>query len=58
MLNNPQVDVSVAEFNSQKIVISGSFSNVGTVPVMTVPQTLLIVNANPFGEKGLRSLEI
>ncbi len=58
VLNNPQVDVSVAEFNSQKIVISGSFSNVGTVPVTTVPQTLseVIANANPFGEKGLRSL--
>ncbi len=58
VLNNPQVDVSVAEFNSQKIVISGSFSKVGTVPVTTVPQTLseVIANANPFGEKGLRSL--
>lgn len=58
VLNNPQVDVSVAEFNSQKIVISGSFSNVGTVPVTTVPQTLseVIANANPFGGKGLRSL--
>ena len=58
VLNNPQVDVSVSEFNSQKIVISGSFSNVGTVPVTTVPQTLseVIANANPFGEGGLRSL--
>ncbi len=58
VLNNPQVDVSVSEFKSQKIVISGSFSNVGTVPVTTVPQTLseVIANANPFGQNGLRSL--
>jgi polysaccharide export outer membrane protein len=58
VLNNPQVDVSVSEFNSQKIVISGSFSNVGTVPVTSVPQTLseVIANANPFSMNGLRSL--
>ncbi len=57
VLNNPQVDVSVAEFNSQKIIISGSFSNAGTVPVTTVPKTLseVIANANPYGENGLRS---
>ena len=29
VLNNPQVDVSVTEFNSQKIIVSGSFENVG-----------------------------
>lgn len=58
VLNNPQVDVSVSEFNSQKIVISGSFSKVGTVPVTTVPQTLseVIANANPFGENGRKSI--
>ena len=52
VLNNPQVDVSVSEFKSQKIIVSGSFANVGTVPVTTVPQTLteVIANANPFGE--------
>ena len=57
VLNNPQVDVSVAEFNSQKIIISGSFSNAGTVPITTVPKTLseVIANANPYGENGLRS---
>lgn len=57
VLNNPQVDVSVAEFNSQKIIVSGSFSNAGTVPVTTVPKTLseVIANANPYGENGLRS---
>ena len=54
VLNNPQVDVSIAEFKSQKIIVSGSFSNVGSVPVTTVPKTLteVIANANPFGENG------
>ena len=54
VLNNPQVDVSVAKFNSQKIVLSGSFENVGTIPVTTVPVTLseAMANANPFGSQG------
>lgn len=58
VLNNPQIDVSVSEFNSQKIVLSGSFSNAGTIPVTTVPVTLneVISNGNPFGENGQRSL--
>ncbi len=58
VLNNPQVDVSIAKFNSQKIIVSGSFSNVGSVPVTTVPVTLseVIANANPFGERGQRPL--
>ena len=58
VLNNPQVDVSVTEFNSQKIIISGSFNNVGSVPVTSVPVTLseVISNANPFGTNGLRPL--
>ena len=58
VLNNPQVDVSVAKFNSQKIIVSGSFAYVGSVPVTTVPVTLseVIANANPFGERGQRPL--
>ena len=58
VLNNPQVDVSVAEFNSQKIVFSGSFSNSGSFPVTAVPITLTegISNANPYGENGQRPL--
>tara|TARA_B100000212_G_scaffold291835_2_gene233633 strand:+ start:4830 stop:5969 length:1140 start_codon:yes stop_codon:yes gene_type:complete len=58
VLNNPQVDVSVAEFNSQKIIVSGSFEKVGSVPITTVPQTLteVIANANPFGDNGVRPL--
>ena len=58
VLNNPQVDVSVAEFKSQKIVVSGSFSKVGTIPITSVPQTLseVIANANPFGSAGMEPL--
>lgn len=58
VLNNPQVDVSVAEFNSQKVVVSGNFEFVGNVQITTVPKTLneVIANANPFGENGQRSL--
>lgn len=58
VLNNPQVDVSVADFKSQKIILSGNFSNNGTIPVTSVPMTLseVLANANPFGEAGMRSL--
>jgi len=58
VLNSPQVDVSVADFKSQRVIVSGSFENVGSVPVTSVPQTLteVIANANPFGENGARPL--
>ena len=58
VLNNPQVDVSVSEFNSKKAIISGSFSKVGTLPITSVPQTLgeVIANANPFGINGIEPL--
>ncbi len=59
VLNNPQVDVSVSEFNSKKITVSGLFQNPGTYPITTVPMTLsqLVSNANGFfanvsGDKG------
>ena len=54
VLNNPQVDVSVSEFNSQRIVVSGNFNNVGTVPITINPVTLneVVANANPFGVGG------
>ena len=53
VLNNPQVDVSVSEFNSKKVTVSGSFENPGTYPITTVPITLsqLISNANGFSTK-------
>lgn len=58
VLNNPQIDVSVTEFKSQKIIISGNFRNSGTVPVTSVPVTLteIIANANPTGENGQKPL--
>ena len=51
VLNNPQVDVSVTEFNSKKVVVSGLFENPGTYPITTVPMTLshIMANANGFG---------
>ncbi len=59
VLNNPQVDVSVSEFNSKKITVSGNFQKPGTYSITTVPMTLsqVISNANGFftnvlGDKG------
>ena len=58
VLNNPQVDVSVSEFNSKKIIVSGNFENVGSYPITTIPMTLteIIAKANPFGENGQQPL--
>ena len=58
VLNNPQIDVSVTEFKSQKIIVSGNFRSSGTVPVTSVPVTLTeaIANADPYGENGQRPL--
>lgn len=54
VLNNPQVDVSVSEFNSKKVVVSGNFEKVGTYPITSIPMTLneLVASANPYGENG------
>ena len=58
VLNNPQVDVSVSEFKSKKIVVSGNFANVGAFPITTVPQTLseTVATANPYGMNGQEPL--
>ncbi len=57
VLNNPQVDVSVSEFNSKKVTVSGSFKNPGTYPITTVPITLsqIVSNANGFNTDSLRA---
>ena len=53
VLNNPQVDVSVSEFNSKKITVSGLFENPGTYSITSVPTTLsqVMSNANGFEAK-------
>lgn len=40
-IEDPQVDVSVAAFNSQKVFVSGSVVNPSTLPVTNVPLSLL-----------------
>ena len=57
VLNNPQVDVSVSEFNSKKVTVSGSFEKPGTYPITTVPITLsqIISNANGYNSQSQRT---
>lgn len=54
VLNNPQVDVSISEFNSKKVTVSGYFGNPGTYPITTVPMSLsqVMANANGFNTEG------
>ena len=60
VLNNPQVDVSVSEFNSKKVTVSGSFSNPGTYPITTVPMTLsqIVSNANAFNPQSNKPVDL
>ncbi len=57
VLNRPQVDVTVSEFNSQKVVVAGKFYNSGTIPITVNPMTLneVIANANPFNMNSEQS---
>lgn len=41
VINQPQVDVRVADFRSQKVFVSGAVNQPGTLPLTTVPLTLL-----------------
>ncbi|OSI13306.1 polysaccharide export protein [Neisseria canis] len=40
-IKNPQVEVNVAEFRSQRVSISGSVRQAGQLPITNVPMTLL-----------------
>ena len=50
VLRNPQIDISITEYNSQKIIVSGVFESPGSYSVETVPKTLaqVVSSANPF----------
>lgn len=54
VLNDPQVDVSVTEYNSQKAILSGMFSNPGPQALKTVPVTLgeIVSKGNPYFQKN------
>ncbi|MDX5976259.1 polysaccharide export protein [Vreelandella alkaliphila] len=41
VINEPQVEVGIAAFNSQKVYISGAVENPGTLPLTIVPMTIL-----------------
>lgn len=41
VINEPQVEVGIAAFNSQKVYISGAVANPGTLPLTIVPMTIL-----------------
>lgn len=41
VINDPQVEVGIAAFNSQKVYISGAVANPGTLPLTIVPMTVL-----------------
>jgi polysaccharide export outer membrane protein len=41
VIKNPQIDVRVASFNSQKVYVSGSVMQPGIIPITTTPLTLI-----------------
>jgi polysaccharide biosynthesis/export protein len=49
VIRNPQVDVSVFRFRSQRIVVSGEVRTPGTVPITDVPPTLAEIISSAGG---------
>ncbi|MDN7131503.1 polysaccharide export protein [Halomonas sp. MC140] len=54
MIQEPQVDVNIAAFRSQKVLVSGAVGQPGRVPVTTVPLTVAdaISQAGGAGEEA------
>ena len=40
-IKNPQVDINITEFRSQKVAISGAVRQAGQLPITNIPMTLL-----------------
>lgn len=49
VIRNPQVDVSVFKFRSQRVVVSGEVRTPGTVPITDVPPTLAEIISSAGG---------
>jgi polysaccharide export outer membrane protein len=49
VIRNPQVDVSVFRFRSQRVVVSGEVRTPGTVPITDVPPTLAEIVSSAGG---------
>jgi polysaccharide export outer membrane protein len=54
VIKNPQVDVSVLQYRSQRIVVAGEVRNPGAVPITDVPPTLseIIAQAGGLGPEA------
>lgn len=51
-LTNPQVDVLIAAFNSKKVYITGAVGSPGTLPINSVPMTIMDAISQVGGPSG------